>query len=76
MKKDSPSCPSPAIALIVVVCCHRLSLYIEDGCHQWATMLSTFKEFRASYHINFKKYSNPKEARANPPNISVERDED
>ncbi|KAA0056252.1 CACTA en-spm transposon protein [Cucumis melo var. makuwa] len=31
-------------------------------------MLTTFKEFRADYHKHFKKYSDPEEARANPPN--------
>ncbi|KAA0056012.1 CACTA en-spm transposon protein [Cucumis melo var. makuwa] len=39
-------------------------------------MLTTFKEFRADYHRHFKKYSDPKEARANPPNALVGRDED
>ncbi|KAA0060616.1 CACTA en-spm transposon protein [Cucumis melo var. makuwa] len=32
-------------------------------------MLTTFKEFRANCHKRFKKYSNPEEARATPPNI-------
>ncbi|KAA0033108.1 CACTA en-spm transposon protein [Cucumis melo var. makuwa] len=32
-------------------------------------MLTTFKEFRANCHRHFKKYSNPEEARANPPYI-------
>ncbi|KAA0047783.1 CACTA en-spm transposon protein [Cucumis melo var. makuwa] len=40
-------------------------------------MLTTFKEFWANCHKHFKKYSDPKEARANPPNalvaISVEQ---
>uniref|UniRef100_A0A9I9EHF8 CACTA en-spm transposon protein n=1 Tax=Cucumis melo TaxID=3656 RepID=A0A9I9EHF8_CUCME len=31
-------------------------------------MLTTFKEFRADCHKHFKKYSDPEEARANPPN--------
>ncbi|XP_050944812.1 uncharacterized protein LOC127150611 [Cucumis melo] len=39
-------------------------------------MLTTFKEFRADCHRHFKKYSNPKEAHANPPNALVGRDED
>ncbi|KAA0054429.1 CACTA en-spm transposon protein [Cucumis melo var. makuwa] len=39
-------------------------------------MLSTFKEFQDDYHRHFKKYSNPDEAQANPPNILVGRDED
>ncbi|KAA0036191.1 CACTA en-spm transposon protein [Cucumis melo var. makuwa] len=39
-------------------------------------MLTTFKEFRADFHRHFKKYSDPEEARANPPNALVERDED
>ncbi|KAA0062346.1 CACTA en-spm transposon protein [Cucumis melo var. makuwa] len=39
-------------------------------------MLTTFKEFQADCHRHFKKYSDPKEARANPPNALVERDED
>uniref|UniRef100_A0A9I9EKC9 CACTA en-spm transposon protein n=1 Tax=Cucumis melo TaxID=3656 RepID=A0A9I9EKC9_CUCME len=34
-------------------------------------MLTTFKEFRANCHKHFKKYSDPKEARANPPNALV-----
>ncbi|KAA0026134.1 CACTA en-spm transposon protein [Cucumis melo var. makuwa] len=32
-------------------------------------MLTIFKEFRADYHRHFKKYSDPEEARANPPNL-------
>uniref|UniRef100_A0A9I9EKX3 CACTA en-spm transposon protein n=1 Tax=Cucumis melo TaxID=3656 RepID=A0A9I9EKX3_CUCME len=32
-------------------------------------MLTTFKEFRADCYRHFKKYSDPEEARANPPNI-------
>ncbi|KAA0058417.1 gamma-aminobutyrate transaminase POP2 [Cucumis melo var. makuwa] len=32
-------------------------------------MLSTFKEFRCDCHRHFKKHSDPKEARANPPHI-------
>ncbi|KAA0066594.1 CACTA en-spm transposon protein [Cucumis melo var. makuwa] len=32
-------------------------------------MLSTFKEFWDDYYRHFKKYSDPKEARANPPHI-------
>ncbi|KAA0046652.1 CACTA en-spm transposon protein [Cucumis melo var. makuwa] len=39
-------------------------------------MLTTFKEFRADCHRHFKKYSDPEEARANPPNALVGRDED
>ncbi|KAL0553521.1 hypothetical protein IC582_007419 [Cucumis melo] len=39
-------------------------------------MLTTFKEFRADCHKHFKKYSDPEEARANPPNALVARDED
>ncbi|KAA0056417.1 CACTA en-spm transposon protein [Cucumis melo var. makuwa] len=31
-------------------------------------MVTTFKEFRADCHRHFKKYSDPEEARANPPN--------
>uniref|UniRef100_A0A9I9EGP9 CACTA en-spm transposon protein n=1 Tax=Cucumis melo TaxID=3656 RepID=A0A9I9EGP9_CUCME len=51
--------------------------YIEvvkgDLQHQ---MLNTFKEFRVNCHRHFKKYNDPEETRANPPNILVERDED
>ncbi|KAA0056540.1 CACTA en-spm transposon protein [Cucumis melo var. makuwa] len=39
-------------------------------------MLTIFKEFRADCHRHFKKYSDPEEARANPPNALVGRDED
>ncbi|KAA0062622.1 CACTA en-spm transposon protein [Cucumis melo var. makuwa] len=39
-------------------------------------MLTTFKEFRTDCHRHFKKYSDPEEARANPPNALVGRDED
>ncbi|KAA0037900.1 CACTA en-spm transposon protein [Cucumis melo var. makuwa] len=39
-------------------------------------MLTTFKEFQADCHRHFKKYSDPEEARANPPNALVGRDED
>uniref|UniRef100_A0A9I9E468 CACTA en-spm transposon protein n=1 Tax=Cucumis melo TaxID=3656 RepID=A0A9I9E468_CUCME len=39
-------------------------------------MLTTFKKFRADCHRHFKKYSDPEEARANPPNALVGRDED
>ncbi|KAL0561445.1 hypothetical protein IC582_001873 [Cucumis melo] len=39
-------------------------------------MLTTFKEFRVDYHRHFKKYSDSEEARANPPNALVGRDED
>ncbi|XP_050945494.1 uncharacterized protein LOC127150847 [Cucumis melo] len=39
-------------------------------------MLTNFKEFRADCHKHFKKYSDPEEARANPPNALVGRDED
>ncbi|KAA0048153.1 reverse transcriptase [Cucumis melo var. makuwa] len=38
--------------------------------------ITTFKEFRADCHRHFKKYSDPEEARANPPNALVGRDED
>uniref|UniRef100_A0A9I9ED03 CACTA en-spm transposon protein n=1 Tax=Cucumis melo TaxID=3656 RepID=A0A9I9ED03_CUCME len=31
-------------------------------------MLTTFKEFRTDCHRHFKKYSDPEEAHANPPN--------
>uniref|UniRef100_A0A9I9DRG4 CACTA en-spm transposon protein n=1 Tax=Cucumis melo TaxID=3656 RepID=A0A9I9DRG4_CUCME len=31
-------------------------------------MLTTFKEFQADCHRHFKKYNDPEEARANPPN--------
>ncbi|KAA0025282.1 CACTA en-spm transposon protein [Cucumis melo var. makuwa] len=31
-------------------------------------MLTTFKEFRTDCHRHFKKYNDPEEARANPPN--------
>uniref|UniRef100_A0A9I9E5L6 CACTA en-spm transposon protein n=1 Tax=Cucumis melo TaxID=3656 RepID=A0A9I9E5L6_CUCME len=39
-------------------------------------MLTTFKEFWTDCHKHFKKYNDPKEARANPPNALVERHED
>ncbi|KAA0026074.1 CACTA en-spm transposon protein [Cucumis melo var. makuwa] len=39
-------------------------------------MLTTFKEFRVDCHRHFKKYSDPEEARANPLNALVGRDED
>ncbi|KAA0066296.1 CACTA en-spm transposon protein [Cucumis melo var. makuwa] len=39
-------------------------------------MLTTFKEFQADCHKHFKKYSDGKEARVNPPNVLVGRDED
>ncbi|KAA0037461.1 CACTA en-spm transposon protein [Cucumis melo var. makuwa] len=39
-------------------------------------MLTTFKEFWTDCHRYFKKYSDPEEARANPPNALVRRDED
>ncbi|KAA0057398.1 CACTA en-spm transposon protein [Cucumis melo var. makuwa] len=39
-------------------------------------MLTTFKEFWADCHRHFKKYSDLEEARANPPNALVGRDED
>ena len=39
-------------------------------------ILTTFKEFRADCHRHFKKYSDPEEARANPPIALVGRDED
>uniref|UniRef100_A0A9I9EDB9 CACTA en-spm transposon protein n=1 Tax=Cucumis melo TaxID=3656 RepID=A0A9I9EDB9_CUCME len=34
-------------------------------------MLTTFQEFRVDCHRQFKKYSDPKEARANPLNVLV-----
>ncbi|TYK31654.1 CACTA en-spm transposon protein [Cucumis melo var. makuwa] len=39
-------------------------------------MLNTFKEFKGNCHRYFKKYSDPEEARANPPHLLVGRDED
>ncbi|KAA0065518.1 CACTA en-spm transposon protein [Cucumis melo var. makuwa] len=39
-------------------------------------MFTTFKEFRTDCHRHFKKYSDSEEARANPPNALVGRDED
>ncbi|KAA0053094.1 gamma-aminobutyrate transaminase POP2 [Cucumis melo var. makuwa] len=39
-------------------------------------MLSFFIEFRDDCHRHFKKYSDPKEACANPPHLLVGRDED
>ncbi|KAA0061249.1 CACTA en-spm transposon protein [Cucumis melo var. makuwa] len=39
-------------------------------------MFNTFKEFRGNYHRHFKKYSDPDEARVNPPHLLVRRDED
>ncbi|TYK09799.1 CACTA en-spm transposon protein [Cucumis melo var. makuwa] len=39
-------------------------------------VLSTFKEFWDDCHRHFKKYTNPEEARANPSNLLVRRDED
>ncbi|TYK04814.1 gamma-aminobutyrate transaminase POP2 [Cucumis melo var. makuwa] len=45
-----------------------------DVYHPWFVehqMLSTFKEFRGYCHRHFKKYSDPREARANPPHILV-----
>ncbi|KAA0032834.1 uncharacterized protein E5676_scaffold359G00110 [Cucumis melo var. makuwa] len=39
-------------------------------------MLNTFKEFRGDYHRHFKKYNDPEETCANPPNLLVGRDED
>ncbi|TYK16299.1 gamma-aminobutyrate transaminase POP2 [Cucumis melo var. makuwa] len=39
-------------------------------------MLTTFKEFQGDCHRHVKKYSDPKEARANPPHLLVGRDED
>ncbi|KAA0042201.1 CACTA en-spm transposon protein [Cucumis melo var. makuwa] len=39
-------------------------------------MFSTFKEFWVDCHRHFKKYSELKEAHANPSNILVGRDED
>ncbi|TYK16353.1 CACTA en-spm transposon protein [Cucumis melo var. makuwa] len=49
---------------------HAMNRFVE---HQ---MLTTFKEFWADCHRHFKKYSDPEEARANPPNALVGRDED
>uniref|UniRef100_A0A9I9EKM0 CACTA en-spm transposon protein n=1 Tax=Cucumis melo TaxID=3656 RepID=A0A9I9EKM0_CUCME len=34
-------------------------------------MLTTFKEFRVDCHRHFKKYSDPEEALANPPNYEL-----
>uniref|UniRef100_A0A9I9E9W8 CACTA en-spm transposon protein n=1 Tax=Cucumis melo TaxID=3656 RepID=A0A9I9E9W8_CUCME len=56
--------PLPSLAAV----CHFR--FVE---HQ---MLTTFKEFRADCHRHFKKYNDPKEARANPPNALVGRHED
>ncbi|KAA0056494.1 CACTA en-spm transposon protein [Cucumis melo var. makuwa] len=39
-------------------------------------MFTTFKEFWIDCHRHFKKYSDPEEARANPPNALVGRHED
>uniref|UniRef100_A0A9I9E992 CACTA en-spm transposon protein n=1 Tax=Cucumis melo TaxID=3656 RepID=A0A9I9E992_CUCME len=39
-------------------------------------ILTTFKEFWVDCHRHFKKYSEPEEARGNPPNILVGRYED
>ncbi|TYK16483.1 gamma-aminobutyrate transaminase POP2 [Cucumis melo var. makuwa] len=39
-------------------------------------MSNTFKEFWGDCHKQFKKYSDPEEARANPPNLLVGRNED
>ncbi|KAA0043175.1 CACTA en-spm transposon protein [Cucumis melo var. makuwa] len=39
-------------------------------------MLTTVKEFWTDCHRHFKKYSDPEEARANPPNVLVGRHED
>ncbi|KAA0047500.1 CACTA en-spm transposon protein [Cucumis melo var. makuwa] len=39
-------------------------------------MLNTFKELWGDYVRHFKKYSDPKKARANPPHILVGRNED
>ncbi|KAA0046334.1 CACTA en-spm transposon protein [Cucumis melo var. makuwa] len=39
-------------------------------------MITTFKEFQADCHKHFKKYSDPDEARANPPNVLVGCHED
>ncbi|KAA0037346.1 CACTA en-spm transposon protein [Cucumis melo var. makuwa] len=39
-------------------------------------MLTTFKEFWADCHRYFKKYSDPEEARVNPPNVLVGHHED
>ncbi|KAA0052152.1 CACTA en-spm transposon protein [Cucumis melo var. makuwa] len=47
-----------------------MNMFVE---HQ---MLTTFKEFWTDCHRHFKKYSDPEEARANPPNALVGRDED
>ncbi|KAA0054290.1 CACTA en-spm transposon protein [Cucumis melo var. makuwa] len=41
--------------------------------HQMHTTF--FKEFQTDYHRHFKKYSDPEEARANPPNALVGRHE-
>ncbi|KAA0063007.1 CACTA en-spm transposon protein [Cucumis melo var. makuwa] len=39
-------------------------------------LLNTFKEFWGDSHRHFKKYSDPKEACANPTHLLVESDED
>ncbi|TYK16487.1 CACTA en-spm transposon protein [Cucumis melo var. makuwa] len=44
--------------------------------NQAIDMLNTFKEFWDDCHRYFKKYSDPDEARANPPNLLVGRDDD
>ncbi|KAA0047934.1 CACTA en-spm transposon protein [Cucumis melo var. makuwa] len=50
-------------------------------CLKWADvgteyieMLTIFKEFRADCHRHFKKYSDPEETRANPPNALATED--
>ncbi|KAA0067939.1 CACTA en-spm transposon protein [Cucumis melo var. makuwa] len=58
---------------------HHFVLYFNDQAmnrfveHQ---MLTSFKEFSGDYHSHFKKYSDPKQGRANPPHILVECMED
>ncbi|KAA0025195.1 CACTA en-spm transposon protein [Cucumis melo var. makuwa] len=58
------------IFLHVVRFSQAIGVFVE---HQ---MLTTFKEFRADCHRHFKKYSDPEEARANPPNTLIGRHKD
>ncbi|KAA0043195.1 uncharacterized protein E5676_scaffold302G00300 [Cucumis melo var. makuwa] len=46
-----------------------INMFVE---HQ---MLNTFKEFQTDCHRHFKKYSDSDEARTNPPNLLVGRDD-
>ncbi|KAA0067413.1 putative transposase [Cucumis melo var. makuwa] len=67
---------------IEVVKCDLQRLFVLDFNDQAMNrfvehqMLTTFEELRADCHRHFKKYSDPEEARANPPNALVGRDED